>query len=249
VAQGLLLRDLKVPGRRLLVANTHLFYHPDADHVRLLQLHMLLTELSRHAAVATMRGASPVSVILLGDLNARKGMFLKLEGPQPAYRMLRDGVIFADDECWKYSAWCPAEWRGMRWKNCSETCKNNAQGSRAADTCRCCRDEGVVAGYGTCPLCEGWGLEASDSKEAAAALRLDLRVPLPLVDPNQQVLVTNFTADFQECLDYTLLDRETLQVVREIKTPPLDMLRRETALPSTFFPSDHVPVAIDVSYR
>lgn len=232
IAHGVILRDLNAENRRMLVANTHLFYHPNANHIRLLQLHMLLTELAYHVRVLEADGGGPVGVILLGDLNARKGNFGPSDvglPPQAAYRLIRDGAIYATDSDWLHSSWRPEEWRSGKMQDAGSG-ETTAQPADQSDTVS---------------VCDGLGLQGDD---AAELLRLELRLPLPLIDPNGHVEVTNFTAGFQECLDYTLLDARVLGAARLIPPPPEERLRAETALPSTVFPSDHIPVVVDVAY-
>ena len=38
VLQVLALESVDVPGRVLLLANTHLYFHPDAGHIRMIQI-------------------------------------------------------------------------------------------------------------------------------------------------------------------------------------------------------------------
>lgn len=231
VAQAVLLRDLQ-EDRLLLVANTHLYYHPKGNHIRLLQLYSLLKVLAQAATRAESEG-QPVALVVLGDLNARKGNFGprdKEEPPQAAYRLIRDGIIHADDSDWRHSTWMREE----------EQTK-----------CICCQDKGSVPGIGTCPLCEGMGLNAwheSFNSTGVQALALELKLPWPLRDPNDHIEVTNFTGDFQECLDYTLIDTRCLRATRTFDPPPLERLRESIALPSEYFPSDHIPVVVEVTY-
>ncbi|CAJ1342194.1 unnamed protein product [Effrenium voratum] len=225
VAQAVFLKDRRT-GKRLLVANTHLYYHPNCNHVRLLQLYMLLTVLAKEVREAQEQSGESVYLVLLGDLNARKGNFGPSDQgrpPQAAYRLVRDGAISKEDSDWQHSLWVHS----------------------SLTRCVCCHDTGLVAFYGTCPLCEGLGLEAwHASWSPVQALELDLELPWPLVDPNDHIEVTNFTADFQECLDYTLVDRR-FRVARTFAAPELARLRAATALPSEHFPSDHVPVVLE----
>jgi 2',5'-phosphodiesterase len=51
VAQLLTVQD-KMTGRRLLVANTHLFYHPLASHIRLMQMYVLCRQVGRELSAA-----------------------------------------------------------------------------------------------------------------------------------------------------------------------------------------------------
>eukprot|EP00930_Biecheleria_cincta_P003715 TRINITY_DN104638_c0_g1_i1.p1 TRINITY_DN104638_c0_g1~~TRINITY_DN104638_c0_g1_i1.p1 ORF type:complete len:641 (+),score=94.56 TRINITY_DN104638_c0_g1_i1:42-1964(+) len=252
VAQGVVLRDLSVPAKRLLVANTHLFYHPDANHIRLLQLHMLLCELGRRKIMLESDGCGDVALVLLGDLNARKGNFGPSDigrPPQAAYRLVRDGIIFEDDPDWQHSLWRPDEWRSKKIVPVPDA-------DEEAVICICCRSAGTVDGYGECPLCEGCGilqghdesLETIPSSSADTLLQLELALPTPLSDPNEHLQVTTYTSTFQECLDYTLLDSRNLRAVATMDAPSIECLSAETALPSAMFPSDHIPVVVDVEH-
>ena len=204
VAQLLLLRD-KQEGELVLVSNTHLWYHPAGNHIRILQLHMLLTEIRR--IVDEVEGCDQAAVVVLGDLNARKGSYDPQNAgllPQGAYRLVSDGEINVDDHDWKHSDY---DWDT---DGVNEVCANNEE----------------------------------------RQLHLCLELPLPLFDPNAHIPVSNFTVAFKECLDYTLLDaRGALEVDQLMTAPSREELEEETALPSTHFASDHIPIAIDVRYR
>ncbi|CAE7271723.1 Pde12 [Symbiodinium natans] len=236
-AQSVLLRDLQT-GRRLLVANTHLYFHANANHIRLLQLYMLLRVLAKEAA--RIAHSAPVAVLLFGDLNARKGAFGPSDRgccPQAAYRLIRDGEIRREDPDWRFSLWQPQPEGNEAGQSAAPPHK--AEGGR----CICCQDFGVFPGLGTCPLCDGEGFGGEP------LLSLDLRRPLDLEDANEHLQVTNFTRDFQECLDYILIDRRHLRVARSFPAPPLEALRRHTALPSPEFPSDHIPVFTEIEFH
>ena len=72
VAHGMVLRDMACNDRKILVVNTHLFYHPDANHIRLVQLHLLLTQIEQRVK-RLEDGGDSIGVLVLGDFNARKG--------------------------------------------------------------------------------------------------------------------------------------------------------------------------------
>lgn len=94
VAQAVVLR-VRAGGdgqRRLVVGNTHLFFHPQADHVRLLQVHALLSAIARlKRELAAAHGRAPAH-LLCGDLNScpRSG----------AVQLLADGHVPAEHEAW-----------------------------------------------------------------------------------------------------------------------------------------------------
>ncbi len=57
-------------GRQIIVGNTHLFFHPLADHIRLLQAVILEKELERlQAEVKQETPHKAAGIILCGDLN------------------------------------------------------------------------------------------------------------------------------------------------------------------------------------
>ncbi len=57
--------------RRIIVGNTHLFFHPLADHIRLLQAAILEKELERFQVEEQQKISQhkSVGIILCGDLN------------------------------------------------------------------------------------------------------------------------------------------------------------------------------------
>ncbi|XP_054716022.1 2',5'-phosphodiesterase 12-like [Uloborus diversus] len=69
--QMVLLESLEVPGRRLLVGNTHLYFHPESDNIRLMQAACCVSYLEhmRHK-YQKQDYSSSVSVVLMGDFNS-----------------------------------------------------------------------------------------------------------------------------------------------------------------------------------
>ena len=53
---------------------------------------------------------------------------------------------------------------------------------------------------------------------------------------------TNYTAGFKGTLDHLLYDQNSLQVLQLLEIPNEKHVARETALPNTEFPSDHVRI-------
>lgn len=48
VFQSVLLRSVETPNRAILVGNTHLYYHPDSDHIRLIQSYIFVKHLENY---------------------------------------------------------------------------------------------------------------------------------------------------------------------------------------------------------
>jgi len=88
----------KRSGKLLVITNTHLFYHPQANHIRLLQVGKLIEIVND---IVEKTGAIP---IIAGDLNAQLGT--------PAIRFLRENDISVDDSVWKLCA--EFEWSRSR---------------------------------------------------------------------------------------------------------------------------------------
>jgi CCR4-NOT transcription complex subunit 6 len=59
---------------------------------------------------------------------------------------------------------------------------------------------------------------------------------------------TNYTASFKGCLDYIMLGGG-IQTVNAIRLPPEAELLEETALPNSKWPSDHLPLVVDLEFR
>eukprot|EP00058_Branchiostoma_floridae_P019969 XP_002605459.1 hypothetical protein BRAFLDRAFT_212438 [Branchiostoma floridae] len=88
VLQVVLLESIEDPSRRLCVANTHLYWHPRAPHVRLVQMAVCLKFLEKID--------SSVSLLLCGDLNSHPTSGL--------YELLTKQAVPAS-----HTDWFPAE--------------------------------------------------------------------------------------------------------------------------------------------
>lgn len=58
---------------------------------------------------------------------------------------------------------------------------------------------------------------------------------------------TNYTLNFKGCLDYLFYDKENIIVSEVLELPSEEALKAETALPSSAFASDHLPLSALVS--
>ncbi|XP_054284725.1 2',5'-phosphodiesterase 12-like [Macrosteles quadrilineatus] len=70
-AQVVILESIERPGELMVVGNTHLYFHPDSDHIRLLQGGILLAFLEDKVTYArTKLHGKQVSLVCCGDFNS-----------------------------------------------------------------------------------------------------------------------------------------------------------------------------------
>ncbi len=162
VAQLVVLED--GDGRRLCVANTHLFFAGRATHVRTIQAALIIDEASR------LCDATGASLVVVGDLNA--------ENHDAALRYLLDGSVAADDPDWYTGStfsWGYASSRRAR--------------ARAVDAFAAA-DGDLDAALGAMEAAQSGDLAAERRTRAAASLRLVSR-ELPSGDVEELVAALN----------------------------------------------------------
>ncbi len=99
VLQLVILRHKSDPDKVLIVGNTHLYFKPDADHIRLLQMGVIMAELGRAAdGYKRDNPEAKCSLILCGDMNSTP--------PFGVLEYLLNGRIGADHADWRS---CPGE--------------------------------------------------------------------------------------------------------------------------------------------
>ncbi|XP_050046824.1 2',5'-phosphodiesterase 12 [Dermacentor andersoni] len=90
--QILLLEPLELPGRLLLVANTHLYYHPDSDHIRLLQAYCCVRLVEWMQGEYTEKYGVVPAVIFAGDFNSCPAFGV--------YQLMTCGYVSQDSRDW-----------------------------------------------------------------------------------------------------------------------------------------------------
>jgi len=173
------LEDVARPERVLVVANTHLYFHPPAAHIRLIQMEVLLRKL-KDIIKAQSAGGKDVSLILGGDFNSepKRGLF----------EYLTKGKVSKTYNDW-YSCGI-AEYPGMDLSH----------------------DFSLLSAAGTPPY-------------------------------------TNFVAGFCGTLDYIYADASKLELKREIPLSDHEDVVKEIALPNRIFPSDHMPLVVELKWK
>lgn len=173
-----LLESTNDPNEVILVGNTHLYFHPDADHIRLLQAGMAVLFLEHFRAELTNSFPDArTTVIMCGDFNSTPDCGV--------YQLMTTQWIPDDYKDWKSNA-----------------------------------EEAI------------WNISLSHT--------------IPLLSACGTPEVTNYTVGFKGCLDYIFYQYTNLTVTQVIPFPSEEELKEHAALPSVFFPSDHIAQVCDL---
>jgi len=214
-------------GDLLVVANTHLFWHPMARHIRLLQAITMLHEVQelrkKHASAQGLP-----RVILCGDLNCM---------PETGVRqLLTVGEIPSTHPDWEHA-------KHFFWQNDEPA----EQGEADEDD----GDEVPAGVSGSVP-----SLEADPDDEVIPLPRdqwqpghgVTLKNPLGKMNDAYAAAplpFTNYVKDFKSTLDYILTSGD----VRVLKTLPgatEEDIQQGEGLPCALHPSDHLSIAADL---
>ncbi|CDI78142.1 endonuclease/exonuclease/phosphatase domain-containing protein, putative [Eimeria acervulina] len=217
------LRDKQNPKNIIVVANTHLFFHPNASHVRIIQVYVLchlVAAFAAAAASAAAAAAADVSIILCGDLNC--------DEESGGFTLLNDAFISKRHPDWKYAA--TYSWNAETASECEEA----AEDAAAAAT----------------PAAGGSAEAAGGAAGAAAEVEgLDLELPVSVHLKSSYATTfmpfSNFAADFHATLDHIFVSKN-IQVLRTLPGVSLETVASEGGILSAFFASDHLSLAADL---
>ena len=167
-------------GNIVIVANTHLYFEPNADHIRLIQTEMCRAELEKEKRRMMEKfPGKRVTSIFCGDFNSTP--------PFGVVEYLTTGRIPATHSDWR-------------------------------------------------------------SQEAEKVIGLELSHPPSFVSAAGTPKFTNYTMGFKDCLDYVWVEKENFTVSQVVPFPSDQELELHSALPNIVFPSDHVPVIVDLKF-
>ena len=214
-----------------IFVNTHLFYHPTAGFIRLLQVEAMIHILTKLKEIIRLQGVGftfecdveedyeacnnrPLTVkndiiittMLIGDLNSTP--------ETAAIEYLLSGEITSAHEVWK-------------------TINNFKWGKRL-------------------------GEQENDDKTSGIDVNISLNCEesiLPNLSHHYKFFTaagyprfTNYTRDFKDLLDYIFVD-DNVEIKRVFPFPDEVLLSSEVALPSKSFPSDHISVVVDLKFK
>ncbi|XP_059615325.1 2',5'-phosphodiesterase 12 [Phlebotomus argentipes] len=180
--QVVVLESLDNPGEAIIVANTHLYFHPNADHMRLLQFGLAMIFIEKHVLPEVERDLPGVrkSLIFAGDFNSVPECGI--------YKLMTENFV-------------PSDFIDFQ------------------------------------------------SKPDQEIKDVELRQSLPMSSACGCPEFTNFTVGFKACLDYIFYQTNNLNVVQVIPFPSTQELEAHIAIPSVVFPSDHIALVADLSWR
>ena len=226
------------PPNIFLIANTHLYYHPDADFIRFIQTYAVISVVEKmkeliHAGDYDFRTFLSTIIednetVLMED--AQESSWRKEKGALSYHTIKRDVIVCLCGDFNSTPETAAIEYlvKGVVafdheiWSSIGYYIKSQ---QAEVET----EDDGIH--------------HTTISMEESPSLSHNLR----LMNLSGCPKYTNFTAGFQDCLDYVFISRDAVNVHSVAPLPSYDDLTENIALPSMQFPSDHVSIVVDVS--
>ncbi|XP_022103512.1 2',5'-phosphodiesterase 12-like [Acanthaster planci] len=170
------------PSKRLCIANTHLYFHPRASHIRLIQTAMITQHIQKVCSVYQEQDNQvKPAVVLCGDLNSTP-----------------DGCVY-------------------------EFLVKGSLSEKSVDWYSSGKEE----------FCGGVALTHS----------------LNFQDACQDIAYTNLVAGFRGKLDHIMFEGDKMKVDRVIPMSTHQEVTRHVALPNAVFPSDHLSLVCELSWK
>lgn len=217
--------------KKIVVGNTHLFYHPMADHIRAMQTYVVCKKIDEVRRCEA--DAPPYPLILCGDLNSDP-----LSG---ASQLLFSRSVEPDHhDCWKHL-------NEYQWDmgNNEYMLEHQYIGNSAGSTDFKYEEEEFKNAVEdiTTPL------------PPAPTLILPEAFPCLVSGCEEMPEFTNYAVDFVDTLDYVLASQVSdhelygFVPVRSARMPTSEEIKQFIAMPNEFMPSDHVSVVTDFQYQ
>lgn len=240
------LKSKEMPDHYLLVATTHLYYHPKGDHVRLVQvaivMNFLKTKLNAYRKVVSSK--AKIAALICGDFNSCPCI--------GAYEYVLSGKISK-----QHADWMAYKLTDIPKCNCEkERQKMREESSSDSDTET---DPDVTTDHD--------GDRIGFLPVSATATPNFVRIPkrrLSTVDDFKGIDLehqfhfenasgtkhfTNYTLGYSGVLDYIFIDSDHLRVNFILPLPTEREVAEFVALPSVYFPSDHVSLVANLQWK
>jgi 2',5'-phosphodiesterase len=231
------LKDPKGKAENLVVGNTHLFYHPMADHIRAIQIYMICLQVDRIRR-AGKNALSPSPFIICGDLNSDP-----LSG---AIRLLLHRKL----EPYHFETWKHLD--AYSWEQGEE---------------EFLLEHGFIGNdVGDEPIYQNEAFRDASQDLVSAnpeSMHLTVEPPwislpssFPHLESGYEKIpeFTNFAVDFAETLDYIFAsktssaDKVGFELISSASIPYKEEMKEFVAMPNKNMPSDHVSIACDLKW-
>eukprot|EP00985_Skeletonema_marinoi_P011781 scaffold5591_cov148-Skeletonema_marinoi.AAC.10 len=225
----------------IVVANTHLFYHPMAGHIRLLQAFAICHKLDQ---IRRTDPESPAPLLICGDFNSDP-----LSG---AIRLITNrSVLPQENDCWKHL-------NIYTWE-CGDSDYMMDHGFIGNydpdDTLSCCIEEDFVDAHcDEASIMESMSSDDSIDDISPPAVVLPSCFPTLVSGCLNLPSFTNYATDFVETLDYVFASEPSVQEPYgfrpkgEAPMPSEEEVKQYVAMPNKAMPSDHVALVCDFEW-
>lgn len=266
---------LEKPNHYLCIANTHLYFHPLGNVIRLLQveiilraIYSLMEKFKRFVAGDRDEESPKIAVVLAGDFNSCPCI--------APYNYLVTGSIKKEDPEWmSYKSpklavcGCISDFEALSLEVEEEEMhkeSGNPVTLLSHNPVEMNKENYVP---GDCePVQESdtekqkQGAESANSSDSNVWPKRTRTVPAPdtfdglnlshqfhLLNATGTADPTNICVGFQGVLDYIFIDSDHLAVERHVPFPPMEEVTQFVALPSVYFPSDHLALVTDLKWK
>lgn len=223
----------KHTGQKVIVANTHLFYHPNGCHIRALQAYLL----ARKVDSVRRQFGGHLPVVMCGDFN-----FTRTTG---GYRLMTTGAVEPDNTCWEkgYKFWWGVD------KGLGIDVEAAAAADAEVESPPPNSDQPATpAASGASGSPQGRpGIEVVPPAEVYAP-HLSLPESMRFIDTHADdptIKWTNYSLTFKEIIDHIFVSPD-VKVLRTVPLPTEAEVSADVAIPSAMFPSDHVAIVADI---
>jgi len=215
--------------KAVLVANTHLFWHPMADHIRAMQAFAVVKKIEeiRRGQYVGEKDTSPDPFLLCGDLNSDP-----LSG---VCKLLTTRSIASDHhDCWNYL-------HEYKWDVDDSDVESMVESGTTAEERRSShknRQETSTASVKTPP----------------PSIALPDSFPRIVSGCQPNPPFTNFTPQYIDTLDYVLASQPSekekfgFSPMRSAPMPSVEDVKKFVSMPNEFMPSDHVSIVCDLEW-
>lgn len=235
-----------------VVGNTHLFYHPLADHVRLLQTFVICKVLDRWCTnnICSTSSSSNINnnnrvrrhpLILCGDLNS--------DPASGAVQLLLHRKV-TPNQCEAWKNLDTYTWEGGDSYFETEYLNYENHHNPIQETNAVVPDDETEEELISARPCDDpipWSIQPP-------LIQLPDTFPLLLSAYNPMPEFSNYVVGFTETLDYIFIsqsdsDGPNLKVTKSAPVPTIAEMKQYPAIPNEDYPSDHVSLASDLEWN